>query len=143
MGSIPFHLIGFSSEDAAKSAVSLVDKVIFDVSQQLGLNIGSLDGVTIAYDYRAALAGLDRGFQSNNPLTPSSDAVADGIAMAPLVRRDSLIMSHIVLNASMLPTIAADLRDRWPVYDRPRTRARPRALLPGSGSPEYPIAALG
>ncbi len=56
MGPIPFHLIGFSSEDAAKSAVSLVDKVIFDTSQQLGLNIESLDGVTIAYDYRAALA---------------------------------------------------------------------------------------
>ena len=105
MGPIPFHLIGFSSEDAAKSAVSLVDKVIFDTSQQLGLNIESLDGVTIAYDYRAALAGLDRGFQPNNPLAPTSDAVADGIAMAPMVRRDGRIMSHIVLNASILPTI--------------------------------------
>ena len=105
MRPIPFHLIGFSSEDDAKSAVNLVDKAIFETSQQLGLNIESLDGVTIAYDYRAALAGLDRGFQSNNPLTPTGDSIADGVAMAPMVRRDGRVMSHVVLNASILPTI--------------------------------------
>jgi hypothetical protein len=87
------------------AAIDLVAGIIAETSQQLGLELRGLDGVTVAHDYRAALVGLDRSFESKIVLTATKDDVADGVAMAPLVCRDGKVMSHVVLNAALLPTL--------------------------------------
>ena len=96
---IPYHLIGFATEEDAKAAGDRVARAIDEVCTKLGLNIRGLEGVTIAHDYDAALAQLDRGYEASSPLTRTKDGVGDGCAMAPLVLRDGQVMSHLVLAA--------------------------------------------
>jgi hypothetical protein len=86
-----------------------VAQVIDEVAAELGLSTEGLDGITIAVDYDAALQKLDRGFQSDNPLTRTNDEFGSGVAMTPCVLRDGRVMSHIVLSASVVPLIDAPM----------------------------------
>jgi hypothetical protein len=104
---IPFTMRGFPDEPAAIAASQRVTEVIQEIACQLGLSLTGLDGVTIAYDYDSALSELDRGFPASHPLTRTADEIAIGIAMAPLVKRDGKVRSHIVLSAAILPLIEA------------------------------------
>jgi hypothetical protein len=56
-----------------------------------------LDGVTYAADYADALATLDRGMEFSTTLTASEDTFAKGIAMAPAVKRDGKLKTHVVI----------------------------------------------
>jgi len=102
---IQFNLSGFATEEAANAAAQRVSQVIEEVARELGISIAGLDGVTIAYDYDAALARLDRGYKSERVLTPTDDKAARGVAMTPCVLRDGKVMSHIVLSAGIVPLI--------------------------------------
>jgi len=99
---IQFHLMGFSTDANAKAAGQRVFEVIEEVAMSLGITATGLDGVTIAHDYDAALAGLDTGFGSQDPLTRTNDKNAGGVAMTPCVMRNGKILSHIVLNAGIV-----------------------------------------
>lgn len=89
---------GFRDEAEALKLANTVGVIIQEISRSI--DISSLDGVTLAYDYEHALLELDRGYETTHKLTPSSgDAI--GIAMTPTVIRDGVIKSHIVLHAGM------------------------------------------
>jgi hypothetical protein len=105
--SVQYNLIGFSSNDDARAAADRVAQAINQLSSELNLSLAGLDGVTIAHDYDAALAQLDRGYQVSAPLTRTNDSDAQGCAMAPLVMRNGEVMSHLVLSAFIVPLIAA------------------------------------
>ncbi|GEN23969.1 hypothetical protein HCU01_19180 [Halomonas cupida] len=92
------------SEDEARMLATLIGQVVRQFSRVFDLS--QLDGVTVAEDYAQALAELDRGYESNHPLTPSEGAVV-GVAMTPSVLRDGMLKSHIVVNAQYL----------WPLLD--------------------------
>lgn len=62
--------------------------------------LDKLDGVTFAYDYSAALRDLDRGFASS-PLEPTEEEFGAGVAMAPMVIRDGVRKTHIVIRGEM------------------------------------------
>jgi hypothetical protein len=109
VGSIPFHLIGFSSNEEAAAAMDLISSVIAETSAQLGLDLRGLDGVTVAHDYGAALADLDRGVETGSALSATKDGLAEGVAMTPVVYRDGKVMSHLVMSAALLPTIGQSL----------------------------------
>lgn len=106
---IQYTLMGFPTTESAESASMRVAQVIDEVAAELGLSTKGLDGITIAVDYDAALQKLDRGFQSDNPLTRTNDEFGSGVAMTPCVLRDGRVMSHIVLSASIVPLIDAPM----------------------------------
>jgi hypothetical protein len=66
------------------------------------IDIERLDGVTVALDYPAALAQLDRGFQTSQRLSATDSEIAVGTGMAPAVLREGVVKTHIVLNANMV-----------------------------------------
>lgn len=88
-------LNGFESEEAAKSFGYLLIGGINALSRYLDLE--KLDGVTVAADYCAALANLDRGDKSLRHPTPT-EHYGVGVAMSVPVVREGQILSHIVLS---------------------------------------------
>lgn len=90
-------LQGFDTQENAEKLGNLVSAYINLISRVIDLE--RLDGVTIAYDYPKALLELDRGFEASQPLAPTRDR-AHGIAMAPIVLREGVLKSHIVLDAN-------------------------------------------
>jgi len=98
-----FISVSGMEENAGRTLAETVGAYIREISRYV--NMTALDGVTIAVDYVEALAGLDRGYETSYRLTPSSELV-QGVAMAPLVRRDGVIKSHLVLNANFIYALA-------------------------------------
>lgn len=97
--------IGFATPDAANVAAKRVSEVIEESAREMEITLVGLDGVTIAHDYDRALAELDRGYETKQALTRTNDAVASGIAMAPLVRRNGQIMTHLIMSVAVVPLI--------------------------------------
>jgi len=87
---------GFSDEESARELGQTVGAAITTIGRHI--NIGNLDGVTVAFDYDQALLDLDRGYETNYSLTKTTgDAV--GVAMTPSVLRNGELKSHILVNA--------------------------------------------
>jgi hypothetical protein len=98
--SLCVRLHGFSEQADAEALGHNVIAAMRELS--VFLDLGRVDGVTIAYDYDAALASLDRGFVASRPLERTLDGRIVGVAMAPLVRRDGVVKTHLVFDASQL-----------------------------------------
>lgn len=89
-------LRGFESEERAKAFGFVTAECVGEISRHI--NLASLEGVTVAFDYPQALRELDRGYDEKSELSPSQGSVV-GIAMTPSVLRGDVLKSHIVLNA--------------------------------------------
>jgi hypothetical protein len=89
----------FASENEARA----VSDATFAILKLGGayLDLEGLDGVSIADDYSAALARVDRGFGSQPVPEPTSDEFGSGLAMTLPVRRDGIMKSHIVLDSRL------------------------------------------
>jgi hypothetical protein len=90
---------GFGDEATARKLGNTVGAIVRELSRHIDL--GGLDGITVAGDYADALAELDRGYATTHVLTPS-DGDAIGIAMTPSVLREGTLKSHIVVNAHVM-----------------------------------------
>ena len=91
------HLHGFDSADLAKRLGAAIAHWTGAVSQRIDLR--SLDGITVAFDYAEALRNLDRGYVTQHILKPTNTDRATGVAMTARVKRDGKLKSHIVLEA--------------------------------------------
>lgn len=96
--SISFSMRGFASTEGAERMANKIASYVRLLSSTMDLS--RLDGLTIAYDYDAALADLDRGQVGLRPLTRSNDDQLIGVGMAPAVLRDGIIKVHVVINAA-------------------------------------------
>jgi hypothetical protein len=76
------------------------------------LDLSALDGVTVAWDYKQALLDLDRGFETPNALAPTSE-FGQGIAMTPVVMREDVPKSHIVLDATVFSAFLDQEHPEW------------------------------
>jgi hypothetical protein len=74
------------------------------------LNLKRLCHVIVAFNYNEALAAVDRGVRVSQPLTPTNDEIAVGIAMTPAVLRDGEARSVMVLNAEYMTVFAQEDR---------------------------------
>jgi hypothetical protein len=90
------------TEDAERVAHKLSSYIRFISSM---INLERLDGVTVAYDYDAALAELDRGVQGLRMLTRSNDDQLVGVAMSPAVLRDGEVKVHLVFSGAYVETL--------------------------------------
>lgn len=93
-------LLGFADEAAAHRLNDAVVAYLKRISELVDLS--TLDGMTIAYDYYAALADLDRGVEGVRPLQATQEPFATGVAMTPSVMRDGQPKSHMVFFAPLL-----------------------------------------
>jgi hypothetical protein len=107
--SISFNMRNFATEEAANRVANKLASYIRIISRTLDLS--RLDGVTVAYDYDAALAELDRGVQGLSTLSRSNDDQLIGVGMAPAVIRDGVVKVHIILNAPYVEDIENDQED--------------------------------
>lgn len=109
--SLSFSLRGFATEEDAKRMADWTGAFIRIIGTKL--NLEALDGVTIAFDYKEALATLDRGYETAYVLAPSSE-FAQGVAMAPAVKRDGKIKTHIVFDAGVFTRFLDTNDEYWP-----------------------------
>ncbi|MFK4657046.1 hypothetical protein ABIF97_006980 [Bradyrhizobium japonicum] len=107
---LSFDLKGFASEDQAKDMANWTNSFIKIIGTKL--NLETLDGVTIAFDYPQALADLDRGYETTFVLKPSSE-FAQGVAMAPGVRRDGIVKTHILFDANVFTRFRNPEDEHW------------------------------
>jgi len=96
---ISVSLRGFDTEEQACAFGNLLAMYVRKLSRQIDLS--TLDGMTVAFDYAQALLDLDRGYATSHKLTPSG-RLAYGVAMTPAVMRDGKVKSHIIFHASVL-----------------------------------------
>jgi hypothetical protein len=94
---------GFAAEADAQHVGEFVVGYVKELSRYIDLR--GLEGVTVAFDYRAALREVDLGFETTQTLEPSDD-LAVGIAMTASVLRDGEVKSHMVFNANVMVSIA-------------------------------------
>lgn len=94
---IPVTARGFPDTDTATRFANSIANAVRAISCYIDLS--ALDGITVAYDYDAALADLDRGYAATRPLTRTADDRVLGVAMAPAVLRDGAVKGHLVFHA--------------------------------------------
>lgn len=90
------RLLGFADETQARKFASTVSAHVRGLSCHV--DMGNLDGITIAFDYDAALRDLDMGFETPQRLSRSKGE-AVGVAMTTSVMRDGQAKSHMVFSA--------------------------------------------
>ncbi|RKT24770.1 hypothetical protein B0G69_0459 [Paraburkholderia sp. RAU2J] len=88
---------GFDTADRASRYAEIIGAYVRGLSSLFDLS--SLDGITIAFDYRQALLDVDLGIPTTRQLAPSDGNVV-GVAITPSVLREGKVKSHIVLNAA-------------------------------------------
>ena len=106
---VPFVLIGFEREYADKLANHTAVWIKYIGTR---LNLERLDGITIAFDYPKALADLDRGYETSFVNKPTTE-FAQGVAMSPVVKRDGVIKTRIVLDAGVFNSFLDQDGENW------------------------------
>ncbi|UDC26407.1 hypothetical protein [Klebsiella variicola] len=98
IGNVNFgiSLGGYKDEETAKEVGNAVSQFIKILCKYIDLT--SLVGISINYDYQYALDSVDRGIETSNTLTPSDGDVV-GVAMVVRVMRNGEPRCHIVFNA--------------------------------------------
>jgi hypothetical protein len=101
-----------------------VDGLEEQLATELGTNIAAvvraiagqhdlrkLERFIVAYDYRAALASLDRGDSGYRPAVATDNVHGQGAGMAPIVVRDGEARSVVIVDASLVVGLLSDEKD--------------------------------
>jgi len=105
---------GFGSQDTAQALGNGVIHLLHEVGRFI--DISSLDGVTIAVDYDAALRDLDRGIEGLRPEERTKDGILTGVGKAILVKRADDVKTHLVFAAEALSCLALKEADSGLFY---------------------------
>ena len=92
--------MGFPDTERANAFAEVIGDAARIVSTVIDLD--RLDGITVGFDYDAALASLDRGISSTQPLKKTSSDLLLGVAMTPTVLRDGVIKAHMIFYAPVV-----------------------------------------
>jgi hypothetical protein len=103
---LPLSVQGFTNTEAAEKLAHTVGGYIGLIGRFI--DVSSLDAVTIAIDYDAALAGLDRGIEGLRPLSRSNSDEIQGVAISSAVLRDGVVKTHLIFNAANVVALIAD-----------------------------------
>jgi hypothetical protein len=87
---------------------------VTDLVREIGrfIDISTLDGITVAVDYDAALRGLDRGIGGVRAEERTNDAGLVGVGKSVVVKRGDEFKTHIVLLADPVCVLAFAEEDR-------------------------------
>lgn len=106
----PITIACFDDRDRAVAFGYLVAAYVRRLGEDM--NLGGLDGITVARNYGEVLRNLDRGIAQVRKLTPSSE-FAYGVAMTPSVLRNGDIKSHMVFHAACLLPLEDEAHEDW------------------------------
>lgn len=93
------RLTDFGDAILAKEIAEIVQAVITQLSTEIPLH--ELDGLTIAFDYDAALASVDRGDPALPPVASSALSYGQSVAKQVAVYRDGQRKEHLVFAANI------------------------------------------
>ncbi|QQN66752.1 hypothetical protein JIR23_14225 [Bradyrhizobium diazoefficiens] len=110
----PTYTIEFHScaNEATRDKIAATVRVITDSLVQM-MPLDRLDGITFSHDIAVSLRDLDRGFEASAPLQPTREDYGTGVAMAPLVVRNGVIKSHIVIQGEIGHGLISDDEALW------------------------------
>ncbi len=97
--SYTFSAIGFPDEETAREVNDVLKIIVREVGRSMSLS--TLDGVTFAADFPAAVESLDRGDTSMEPVRIQSRDYGSVVARAVDVLREGQRKSHIVIHGSL------------------------------------------
>jgi hypothetical protein len=110
---IQLSLQGFADKPSAERFGDLVAETVRSISRYI--NLERLDGITVAFDYDRALAGLDRGYKPSQPLTRTGTEQLVGVAMTPAVLRQGAVKAHMVFHAPFVMCLE-ECEDATPAF---------------------------
>jgi hypothetical protein len=96
----------FNNREAAKRLGEAVGDAVVTFGSFMDLS--TLEGVTIAIDYDAALADIDQGIVGLRPLDRTNTDELQGVAKTCQVMRNGVVKSYLVFNAVMLVPLIAN-----------------------------------
>lgn len=103
---ISANLIGFADPEEGSRFGRALAEAMHRISGAIDLE--RLDGITVSFDYDAALTSLDRGFNSTQPLKGTSSDLLLGVAMTPTVLRDGLVKAHMLFHAPFITPLVGN-----------------------------------
>lgn len=110
MPDIAVTVLGFDNDYAAECLRLGTRDLVYEIGRYI--DISTLDGITVAVDYDAALRGLDRGIEGLLPEERTNDKGLVGVGKSVVVRRDEQFRTHIVLLADLVCVLAFAEEDR-------------------------------
>lgn len=94
-------LMSFSEHDEfTKKFGESIKDLVFEIGRYIDLSL--LDGVTVGFDYEAALQSVDLGYESSIAKVYTNTDALIGVAKILRVKREGVIKVHIVYNAHFL-----------------------------------------
>ena len=110
----PAYTVHFHScaDETTAEKIAATLRIITDNLVHM-MPLGRLDGITFSHDIAVSLRDLDRGFLAGAPLQPTREDYGTGVAMAPLVVRDGVIKSHIVIQGEIGHELISDDETHW------------------------------
>ena len=89
-------LLGFSDDDRTQELIAAVKGIVESLADAIPLH--RLDGITIAADYWAAVASLDRGYEGASVPEIAPDEIGQGIARTVAVFREGNWKERIIID---------------------------------------------
>jgi hypothetical protein len=104
---LPMQLVGFE-EELANKVGGEISEIVRSISRYWPLN--NLIGVTVASDYAAALAGINRGFGEGAPppRATNDEELGHGAAMALPVKHEGICKTHVVFGSHVVDLLGSD-----------------------------------
>ncbi|HSS30086.1 MAG TPA: hypothetical protein VLL06_03620 [Nitrospiraceae bacterium] len=100
---ISVKLTGFADSEQANRFGHAIAETVRLISTVIDLE--RLDGITVSFDYDAALASLDRGFNETAPLKKTSTDLLLGVAMSAPVLREGVVKAHMIYYAPVVTAL--------------------------------------
>lgn len=110
MPDVKVEVLGIQNEYGAECLRLGVKDLVIEIGRHI--DISTLDGITVAVDYDAALRGLDRGIAGIRPEERTNDEGLVGVSKSVVVKRGDELKTHIVLLADPVCVLAFADEDR-------------------------------
>jgi hypothetical protein len=104
MPDIAVKVLGIQNEYGAECLRLGMTDLVHEIGRYI--DISSLDGITVAVDYDAALRGLDRGIEGARAEERTNDEGLIGVGKSVVVKRGVEFRTHIVLLADPVCVLA-------------------------------------
>lgn len=102
-------LLGFGDNNDTQELATAIQGVVMSLAQAIPLH--RLDGITVASDYLAAVASLDRGYERASIPETAPEDIGQGIARTISVRREGRWKERIIIDAGAAFALLADESD--------------------------------
>jgi len=97
---------GFDDEATRNALVAAMSPLASFMSRLHPMH--GLAGITVATDYREALAGIDRGIETSDVPEPTAESFGTGVAMSLGVVRDGRLRTVVVFEASIILALLSE-----------------------------------